>query len=133
MENTNCRSRAWLVWLVAAIFYAYEFFLRISPKVMLPELAQAFNVHARQIADLSAAYYFAYACMQIPAGVLFDRYGIQKLLIAAAILVTAGSLLFASTSHLTLADLGRVLMGLGSAFSFIGCLKLASNCFPQNN
>lgn len=129
MTKINSRSQAWIIWLVAAIFYAYEFFLRISPKVMLPELAQAFNVHAQQIADLSAAYYFAYACMQIPAGVLFDRYGIQKLLIFAAIIVTSGSLLFAFTIHLPLADLGRILMGIGSAFSFIGCLKLASNWF----
>ncbi len=122
-----------MVWLVAAIFYAYEFFLRISPKVMVPELAQAFHVHATQIANLSAAYYFAYAIMQIPVGILLDRYGIQRLLTFAAILVTSGSLLFASTHNLAVADIGRVLMGIGSAFSFVGCLKLANNWFSSKH
>ncbi len=126
----KCFVRAWLIWVIAAIFYAYEFFIRVSPAVMVPDLMQAFNVDAALLGSLSAFYYYAYASMQIPVGILLDNYGIRQLLTGAAFMVTVGSIVFATTDQLWLADVGRVLMGIGSAFSFVGCLKLANNWFP---
>tara|TARA_R110000868_G_scaffold380784_1_gene646868 strand:- start:43015 stop:44301 length:1287 start_codon:yes stop_codon:yes gene_type:complete len=122
---------AWLVWIVAALFYAYEFFLRISPSVMKPDLMQTFAIDATQFGLLSGLYYYAYASMQLPVGVLLDTFGIRRLLTLAACAVTVGCLLFATTHSLLLAQLGRILMGIGSAFSFIGCLKLIANWFPE--
>jgi sugar phosphate permease len=119
----------WLIWIVAASFYSFEFFLRISPTVMVSDLMHDFAVDAAVLGNLSAFYYYAYAAMQIPAGFLLDRLGIRPLLTFAAILVAIGSFLFATTTHLPIAELGRVCMGIGSAFSFIGCLKLVRNWF----
>lgn len=124
-------SYAWLIWIIAALFYAYEFFLRVSPQVMIPDLMHAFNISAVGVSALSAWYYYAYASMQIPVGILLDRFGIRLLLTIAAFMVAVGSLLFATTHTVWVATLGRILMGLGSAFSFVGCLKLARNWFTH--
>ena len=121
---------AWVIWAVAAIFYAYEFFLRLSPSVMVDELMQAFHVHASALGSLSAMYYYAYAIMQIPIGILLDRFGPRYLLTFAANMVAIGCLLFGTTHQLWVAEIGRILMGIGSAFAFVGCLKLSAAWFP---
>lgn len=131
-ETWRCNFKAWTIWFVAASFYSFEFFLRISPSVMVHDLMRDFAVNAAVLGNLSALYYYAYASVQIPAGFMLDRYGIRPLLTWAAILVALGSVLFAATSSLLLAQMGRVLMGVGSAFSFIGCLKLARNWFSSH-
>ncbi len=127
----RCLTLPWVVWIVAASFYSYEFLIRVSPTVMVNDLMQRFAVNAEAIGALSAFYYYAYASLQIPVGALLDRYGIRQLLFFAALGVAVGSFLFASTNNFTVAELSRVLMGVGSAFSFVGCLKLAANWFPR--
>ncbi len=130
MEENKYRSMTgWFVWIIAALFYSYEFFIRISPAAMVSHLMKSFAVDAATLGTISALYYYAYAAMQIPVGILFDRYGVQKLLTVAALMVTIGSILFATTNNLLLAEIGRVIMGAGSAFSFVGCIKLAVNWF----
>ncbi|OGT31574.1 MAG: hypothetical protein A3E87_00280 [Gammaproteobacteria bacterium RIFCSPHIGHO2_12_FULL_35_23] len=128
-KNNYLSSYAWVVWIIAATFYAYEFFIRVSPSVMVPNLMRSFNVDAETLGILSASYYYAYAIMQVPVGVILDRFGIHKLLVLASLFVAGGSFLFANTDNLIIANLARVLMGIGSAFSFVGCLKLAANWF----
>jgi len=78
-------------------------------------------------------YFFAYAGMQIPVGILMDRYGTRNLLTIAGMIVTFGCVLFASAQDLYIAGLGRFLMGLGSAFAFVGCLKVSANWFPPSH
>ncbi len=91
---------------------------------------QAFHVNAEGFGVISAFYFYAYAPMQLPAGVLFDRYGPRKLMTFALILCVIGSSFFASTNSIFTASLGRFLIGIGSAFSFIGVLVLISRWFP---
>ena len=93
---------------------------------------QTFKVSAAGFGVVSAFYFYAYAPMQLPAGVLFDRYGPRKLMTCALILCAFGSFFFASTNSLYTAALGRFLIGAGSAFSFIGVLVLISRWFPPH-
>jgi sugar phosphate permease len=125
----HCMRRAWIIWAVAALFYAYEFFLRISPTVMVPNLMHAFKVDAATLGALSAFYYYAYASLQIPVGMMLDRFGIRRLLTIAAICVALGSFAFSHTHQLWVAEFGRILTGMGSAFAFISTVKLARNWF----
>lgn len=122
---------AWLIWIIAALYYSYEFFLRISPTVMVTDLMQAFSVNAATLGILSACYYYAYASMQIPVGMLLDRFGIRRLLTVAALLVACGCFAFAHTTQLWVAEMARILMGIGSAFAFISCVKLARAWFSH--
>lgn len=126
------RLVAWLICSLGALYYAYEYFLRISPSVMEPELRNHFNLSASGFGFLSAFYYYAYVPMQIPVGVLMDRFGPRRLLTVACLICVIGSLLFASTSLFFVAAIGRFLVGLGSAFAFVGVLKLATIWLPED-
>ncbi|PCI37701.1 MAG: MFS transporter [Thiotrichales bacterium] len=129
VSSISCLVKAWVIWIVAASFYSYEFFLRISPSVMVADLMHSLKVSAQALGTLSACYYYAYAVMQIPVGILLDQHGVKRLLVFAAAMVAVGSVMFAMADTLWVVCFGRVLMGIGSAFSFVGCLKLAANWF----
>ncbi len=117
------------MWVWAAIFYYYECLLQVSPSVMTSNLMQAFSIHAEGLGYLSAIYFYAYASMQIPVGMLLDRFGPRKLLSVAAITCGLGAVIFSQSHLLFFAGLGRLLIGLGSAFAAIGCLKIAAIWF----
>ena len=121
---------AYFIFFLAASFYLYEFILQVAPSVMAKPMMQTFHVGAEGFGVISAFYFYAYAPMQLPAGLLFDRYGPRKLMTAALLLCAFGSFFFASTDSVFTASLGRFLIGIGSAFSFIGVLVLASRWFP---
>ena len=70
--------------------------------------------------------------MQLPVGILLDRYGPRRLLTLACLICVIGTFLFTSTSLFWVAAVGRFLVGLGSAFAFVGVLKLATLWLPEN-
>ncbi len=128
--DTHKKSTAYFIFLLASAFYLYEFILQVAPGVMAAPMMQAFNVSATGYGMISAFYFYAYAPMQLPAGVLFDRYGPRKLMTTAILLCATGSIFFALTTSIFAAAAGRFMIGFGSAFSFIGALVLLSRWFP---
>jgi sugar phosphate permease len=122
----------WLICGLGALYYCYEYLLRISPSVMTKELMSVYHLNATEIGVFSAYYYHAYVPMQIIVGLLMDKYGPRKLLTMACMFCAFGTFLFASNYSLTVATLGRFLVGFGSAFAFVGALKLATIWLPPN-
>lgn len=120
----------WLIWGLGALFYCYAFFQRVAPSVMVGELMRDFAVGATITGVLSALYFYAYAGLQIPVGLLLDRFGPRKMVTWAAGLSALGSIAFASADGLTPAYFGRLLIGLGASVSWVGALKLAAAWFP---
>ncbi len=124
---------AWVICLLAALFYCYEYLLRISPNVMVPELMKAFNVPtADGVAALVGYYYYAYTPMQIPVGLLLDKYGPRRILTLATLCCAIGAVFFATTSSYAVAAIARFFIGFGSAFAFVGVLKVATIWLPPN-
>ena len=117
---------------LGAVFYSYEYFLRISPSVMESALRAHFNLSATGFGLLSAFYYYAYVPMQLPVGVLMDRFGPRRLLTIACLICVMGTFLFADTFAFGVAAAGRFMVGLGSAFAFVGVLKLATIWLPED-
>jgi len=124
-------AMSWWIWTLAVIFLFYEFFIRVFPTAMVSELMAAFNVTAGTLGTLSAFYFYAYAPMQIPVGLLMDRFGARKLLTFASLICAIGSFLFAISHHLATAEVGRFFMGIGSAFGFVGMVYVCSHWFPS--
>lgn len=122
----------WIMWGLATLFYCYEFFLQVSPNVMVKDLMLAFNLNAAQMGYLSTSYYVAYAAMQLPVGMLLDRFGTRKPLTVAVLLCALGALLFGYASVFWVAALGRFIIGFGSAFAAVSCLQIASQWLPLN-
>lgn len=122
----------WIICALGAVFYCYEYFLRISPSVITSELMSMYHLTGAQLGNLSAFYYYAYVPMQIMVGLFLDRYGPRRLLTVACVLSAVGVYLFAANYGLWIALLGRFLLGFGSAFAFVGALKLATIWLPPN-
>ena len=130
MGKESSRFVKWWIWALAAAFYFYEFVLRVSPSVMVPELMRSFGITASAVGVLSAFYLYAYAPMQLPVGILMDRYGVKKILSIASIICGLGALLFSAAGDLSVASLGRLMIGAGSSFAFIAMVYVTSHWFP---
>jgi len=129
-QNHRSSMWPWLICALAAVFYCYEYFLRISPSVMTHELMRTYHLTGAQVGSLSAFYYHAYVPMQIIVGLLMDRYGPRRLLTLACLFCAVGTYLFASSDSLCVAEIGRFLVGFGSAFAFVGSMKVATIWLP---
>src|SRR3989338_9038414 len=122
---------AWTVWTVTTAFVLLQFFLQLSSGELIDGLMKSFALTAFGGGILASSYYYIYVLLQIPAGMLLDRYGPRGILSAGALVVCLGSFIFSSASSVAMALLGRVLMGGGSAFAFVGCLNIISIWFPK--
>lgn len=116
----------WLFWFLAALFYAYEFIHRIVPSILTTELRAAFNINERELGQIGALYFYAYAALQIPAGLLLDKFGTKKILVLASLVLTVGSFIFSTTNTYFIAQIARIMIGAGSAFAFISCLNIGA-------
>lgn len=130
MTNKQSLFQPIIICLLGAMFYLYEFALQVCPGVITNELMRDLHLNAAGLGAMAAFYYYAYTPMQLPAGMLYDRFGPRRLITIAILICAAGALFFSMTQGMALASLGRFLMGIGSAFSFIGALLLVSRWFP---
>lgn len=133
MEQDQSRRNLIGYFLVSlgALFYCYEFFIRISPSVMKPELMSSFHMDATMFGTLSAFYFYSYTPMQLVVGVLVDRYPPRIVLSVAVAACALGSYFFGQAETFLPASMGRLLQGFGSAFAFVGTLKLAATWLPR--
>jgi MFS family permease len=122
----------WLIVSCGMLFYCFNYFLRVSPSVMQSNLTQAFHITATQFGALAGFYYWAYTPMQVPAGMIYDKFGVRFVLCAACLISVVGLSIFIAADGYATASAGRLLIGLGCAFAYIGTLKLASIWLPSN-
>ncbi|MCX7179677.1 MAG: MFS transporter, partial [Proteobacteria bacterium] len=105
------------------------FYQRVAPAVITDQLMSEFAIGATALGNLSAFYFYSYVAMQIPTGLIADRWGPRKLLTLGAAVAALGSLLFALAPSLWWAYAGRLLVGASVAVAFVSMLKLASHWF----
>ncbi|MDF1678342.1 MAG: MFS transporter [Legionellaceae bacterium] len=118
-----------IIWVISAGFLFYKYLIQVSPSVMTRDLMQAFHVNGAGLGHLSAFYFYAYLLMQIPVGVLIDKYSPRLLTTAAIFVCSTATFAFAHTHSLWIACVARALMGTGAAFAAVSCFKLASVWF----
>lgn len=116
--------------ILGIIFYFYVYYLRIVPSVLRPELKLAHNINEASFGFLVSLYYWAYLPLQIPAGILIELFGIRHILTFACCMCGIGTYFFIN-NNLLLVQIGRFLIGFGSAFAYIGVLKLADELLPK--
>jgi MFS family permease len=122
--------RAVLVWGTAVAVYFLAIFHRSSLGVAGLAAAERFHITASQLSTFTVLQLLVYAAMQIPVGVLLDRFGPQRLLVAGAVFMTAAQLGFAFTGTYAGALLARVVVGMGDAMVFISVLRIIASWFP---
>lgn len=128
--HSHARWLGWMMWFLVATFYCYQFFIRVSPTVMANELMQAFTVTAGGLGVLTSSYFLVYAPLQLPLGIIVDKIGPRRLAAGSVCFCAIGCLVFSCAPNLVVAQVGRMLMGAGSAGAFLSCLKVATVWLP---
>ena len=133
-KNSSFAPRwlAWLMWGLVAAFYCIGFFQRMAPAVIADDLMRDFSLGGALLGNLSAMYFYAYAAMQIPTGLLVDQIGARRLASMACMTAAVGILVFSFGASLWLAYIGRFLVGASVAVAWVTCMKLAGHWFPAN-
>lgn len=124
--------KGWGIVSLGIIFYCYQFLLRSLPSVIASDLMSYFDIGMGAFGAIMGSYYYVYTPMQLPVGILMDRVKIRILLPLACLCCVLGSILFMITPNVYLMTFGRLLTGFGSAFAFVGSLKLAATLLPAN-
>ncbi|QTS83957.1 MFS transporter [Coxiella endosymbiont of Amblyomma nuttalli] len=122
---------AWIIFFSGVSCYCFAYLLRVYPSVMEYELSSYFDITAGGFGLLTSFYYFAYAPMQLPVGVILDRVGPRRSLSTALMISTLGVFIFAYSKLFDIALIGRFMVGFGASFAYVTALKLASTWLPR--
>lgn len=123
---------AWVIIGIASVFYSYEVLLRVAPSVMKYDLMLHYGISSAKLSAITSTYYLIYAPMQLPVGMMMDRYGPRFLLTISGVICAIGIGILPLTNMVSVAILSRLLVGFGSSFAFVGVLKLGSVMLPSN-
>lgn len=124
------RQLRWFVWGIGAGVYVLALLNRTSLGVAGPQALDRFSITAAQLSTFLMLQIGVYAAMQIPTGILVDRFGPRRMLIAAAGIMGLAQIAFALVPSYPLALLARGLLGVGDAMTYISVLRLVAGWFP---
>lgn len=124
---------AYIGWFAIALFYLYQYILRVSPGILIEDIRHHYKVTAEEFSSLGFYYLIAYSLLQIPLGILVDRLGVKKVCLASIALCSLGSYIFSHAEHFHLAQLSRFMIGAGSASAFMCGIKFISDHIPPGN
>ena len=123
---------SYLIWIVAVICLLFQFTLQFSSGIMTNQLMETFNLTAARAGFLAGSYYHIYVLLQTPAGFLTDRFGPRNLLAYGCIVCALGCVLFSHSQTFLTAEIGRIFMGGGLAFAFVGMVYITATFLPTS-
>ncbi|MDF2867421.1 MAG: Transporter, superfamily [Gammaproteobacteria bacterium] len=130
--KTRLGVRPWIVCFSAALFFFYEFIQMNMFSAIDADLMRDFHINAHQLGYLSAVYFYSNVIFLFFAGMLLDRFSTRRIIFISLAICAGGTLAFALATNYYLAAFFRFLTGIGSAFCFLSCIRLASRWFPAN-
>jgi sugar phosphate permease len=128
----NVLRYRWVIFGMMAAVYISAFFHRVSPAVVALDIQQSLGISASLVGLLSSAYFYSYAAVQLPAGLLSDSLGPRRSVTVFLIIGAVGSILFGWAPGLGVAIFGRVLVGLGAGMAWTPAMKIISHWFRRH-
>lgn len=128
---TRFVDRAVLAWGTVALAYAIAFLQRVSPQTVGLSFIKDFGTDASGVAMLASSYFWGYTLMQVPAGLLVDRYGVKRVVLSSMAVSVIGSAAFALSPTLLDVFMARLLVACGDALVFTALLKLVAQSFAD--
>ncbi|OGO94342.1 MAG: hypothetical protein A3F10_00145 [Coxiella sp. RIFCSPHIGHO2_12_FULL_42_15] len=122
-------GKAILSYIIVALFLFFEMGVQVSPSVMTNELMRDLHIGVLGLGLMSGFYFYTYTLMQIPSGMLFDRYRPRYVITLSIMICSLGCLAFGAATNIYLGSLARMLMGFGSAFAFVAVLVVTADLF----
>ncbi|MGJ4947915.1 MFS transporter [Bradyrhizobium sp. HKCCYLS20291] len=124
-------DRAYVAWSAVAFAYAIAFLQRMSPQTVGLSFMRDFGTDASGVAMLASSYFWGYTLMQIPAGLLVDRYGVKRVVLCSMAASVIGSFAFALAPTLPTVFIARLIVACGDALVFTALLKLVAQSFSD--
>ena len=121
----------WYIFGLFAIIHLFAFLNRVSLAAVKSDLEQTFGITPFQYSNLSSAFFYTYAIMQIPSGILADTLGARKTCFIGGIVMALGTLLFSISATYGVLFVSRLLIGLGSSVIFLSILKIQATWFEE--
>ncbi|MEI8301621.1 MAG: MFS transporter [Chlamydiota bacterium] len=118
-----------IIFALASLFLFFEMALQVSPSIMTNQLMSEFNIHAATLGIMASCYFYSYTLMQIPSGLLYDHFGPRLLISLSCFVCSLGALFFGLSHSVVFLAIGRFLLGVGSAFAFVGVLTISARWF----
>ncbi len=130
LRPSKAPGKAWLVWAIGAGVYVLAVFHRSTLGVAGPLAAERLHLTAAQLSSFVMLQLAVYALMQVPTGILVDRFGPRRMLLAATLTMGTAQVLFSLVTAYVPALLARGLLGCGDAMTYIAVLRLVAGWFP---
>lgn len=122
--------RRWLVWTPLAFAFLASYFHRTATGVVADSLMREFSItRATDIGGLASVYFYIYAVMQVPAGILADTLGPRRTVLLALATATLGAVIFALAPNIPLLYVGRILSSIGVSLIYISIVKIHAEWF----
>ena len=118
------------LWLVCSCYLAYQFITRLSVSILREDIMIKYALNTEQFGVLMGFYYLGYAGMQVPVGILLDRFNIRVVTITCVLINILGSLLLILSDSFGYLLFARFLVGTGSACAFLAAAKIIKTYFP---
>lgn len=131
MKSERVSLLALFIWVLALVFFFYEFFLRILLGTIASDVIFQLDLSAGQFSTIAGAYYVTYGLMQVPVGMLTEKVGARLTLSAACLFCASGVFLFSVSHGYVLALISRLFIGFGSSFAFVSLMLLSLKWFPR--
>jgi sugar phosphate permease len=131
VDRRDSSAYRWLLWVVLLLPYTVVYFHRLSIGVLRADLAAEFSLTSTAFAQIGAAYFYTYAVLQIPAGILSDSLGPRMTVTIAALITALGTAMFALAGSTGFLFLGRLVIGIGVSTVFVAILKVLALWFSE--
>ncbi len=132
-QNITMLISAVIMWVIPTLFFLYEYILRVSPSAMIHELQGYYGIDSAAFGFIVSLFYYAYGPMQLPAGLMIDRFGPRIVVCIMLPLCILGGALFAYAQHPMIAGIARFLIGFSAAFSFVATVRVIRNWFTSRH
>ncbi|PFG20900.1 MFS transporter [Serinibacter salmoneus] len=127
----HARANPWIVWLTGCGIYFMAVLFRASLGVAGPEAVERLDLTAAQLGAFITLQLGMYALMQVPSGILLDRWGPRRVLLGAALVMGSAQIAFAFATSYPMALLARGMLGVGDSAVYLACLRLCAVWFPR--
>ncbi len=126
MKNSPSR---WLIFWILSLQYLFVYFHRVCPAVVAPELVDAFRISGTSLGVLASGYFYSYAIMQIPVGLLSDSWGARKTISLFSLIAAIGAFFFGLAPNFGFATFSRIIVGFGVSATFVCSLKVIAEWY----
>lgn len=119
-----------LGWLISSLLVLFQVSLQTSTSIMIHDLEKEFSIDVLGVSILASSYFYTYLVLQIPAGLIIDRYGVRVTLTMGLLLAALSCYIFAKSDIVSWAIASRIILGIAAAPGVVAALYLTARCFP---